>query len=179
MSEGKLKLMSVWSVPDVCRECTNSSNLVSWRQGQCNTLNTFKKHLKTHLFTSSFTLPDWPVTKRLWSSALWCYINVCIIIIIIIIIIITWRNDGWQLDIWCSLAEYHTSGCAVSIWANWLIDWLDEWLLFINMISQYLQESQIYTLHSNSIWWEFDTYLFYLYYLYFFPEKNMQNSICA
>jgi len=52
----------------------------------CNTLNTFKKHLKTHLFTSSLTLPHWPVTKRRWSSALRRYINVCIIIIIIIII---------------------------------------------------------------------------------------------
>ena len=48
----------------------------------CNTLNTFKKHLKTHLFTSSLTSPNWSVTKRLWSSALRRYINVCIIIII-------------------------------------------------------------------------------------------------
>ena len=49
----------------------------------CNTLNTFKKHLKTHLFTSSLTSPDWPLAKRLWSSALLRYINVCIIIITI------------------------------------------------------------------------------------------------
>jgi len=42
----------------------------------CNTLNTFNKHLKTHLFTSSLTSTDWPVTKHLWSSALRRYINV-------------------------------------------------------------------------------------------------------
>jgi len=55
----------------------------------CNTLNTFKKHLKTHLFTSSLTSLDWPVTKRLWSSALWHYINVCMYVLLLLLLLIT------------------------------------------------------------------------------------------
>jgi len=50
----------------------------------CNTPNTFKKHLKTNLFTSSLTSPDWPVMHqaplKLCIMALYkCYINVCIV----------------------------------------------------------------------------------------------------